>query len=63
MSKYLGEDVTNNQAEYHGLIAGLKAAQLEGATHLDIRGDSELVIKQVGVLAFTAFLVAITRQS
>ncbi|GAQ91985.1 probable phosphoglycerate mutase [Klebsormidium nitens] len=47
VSEYLGDDVTNNQAEYHGLIEGLKAAQLHGATHLEVRGDSELVIKQM----------------
>ena len=38
---------TNNVAEYGGLIAGLKAALELGATEVDIRMDSKLVIEQV----------------
>jgi probable phosphoglycerate mutase len=40
-------NATNNVAEYGGLIAGLKAALELGATHVDIRMDSKLVIEQV----------------
>lgn len=47
---YLGE-VTNNQAEYLALIAGLKAInnlfKNEDITKLDIKLDSELIIKQL----------------
>ncbi|MCA1812369.1 MAG: ribonuclease HI family protein [Halobacteriales archaeon] len=38
---------TNNVAEYHGLIAGLRAARDQGVTHLEVRGDSELVLFQM----------------
>ncbi len=38
---------TNNQAEYDALIHGLEAAADHGYDELDVRGDSELVVKQV----------------
>ena len=38
---------TNNQAEYRAVIEGLKAAKRHGATHVTVRGDSLLVIKQL----------------
>ena len=38
---------TNNVAEYSGLIAGLRAAAELGATHVDVRMDSKLVIEQM----------------
>ncbi|OVE83254.1 ribonuclease HI [Natronolimnobius baerhuensis] len=38
---------TNNQAEYEALIAALKAARDYGYDELHIRGDSELIVKQV----------------
>ncbi len=38
---------TNNVAEYSGLIAALQAALELGATHVDIRMDSKLVVEQV----------------
>eukprot|EP00877_Chromochloris_zofingiensis_P005499 jgi/Chrzof1/14950/Cz09g21260.t1 len=38
---------TNNEAEYVGLIQGLKTAALLGITRLDAYGDSQLVIRQV----------------
>ncbi|MBK8269255.1 MAG: ribonuclease HI family protein [Planctomycetes bacterium] len=43
---YLGH-VTNNQAEYTGLLKGLEIAAKAGADELDIRSDSELLVKQV----------------
>jgi len=46
LGKYLGR-ATNNVAEYTGLITGLQEAQKLGAKKLIIRGDSELVIKQM----------------
>jgi broad specificity phosphatase PhoE/ribonuclease HI len=38
---------TNNVAEYLGLISGLRAAYELGATHVDVRMDSKLVIEQM----------------
>lgn len=38
---------TNNQAEYAALLAGVKAARSYGYTEVQIRGDSELIVKQV----------------
>jgi probable phosphoglycerate mutase len=38
---------TNNVAEYRGLIAGLEAAAELGATEVDVRMDSKLVIEQM----------------
>jgi ribonuclease H / adenosylcobalamin/alpha-ribazole phosphatase len=38
---------TNNVAEYSGLIAGLKAAAELGATEVEVRMDSKLVVEQM----------------
>jgi probable phosphoglycerate mutase len=38
---------TNNVAEYGGLIAGLRAAADLGATEVDVRMDSKLVVEQM----------------
>ena len=38
---------TNNQAEYRALIEGLRAARDYGYAVVHVRGDSELVVKQV----------------
>ena len=45
-TSYFG-DVTNNQAEYDGLILGLEQAIKEGIKRLLVLGDSELVINQM----------------
>ena len=45
-SHHIGE-VTNNQAEYHALIQALQTARQMGCTHVVVRGDSQLVVKQV----------------
>jgi ribonuclease HI len=39
--------VTNNVAEYRGLLLGLQRAQELGATEVEVVNDSELVAKQV----------------
>ena len=39
-----GEKVSNNIAEYEGLIAGLKAAAALGVKRLTIKGDSQLLV-------------------
>jgi ribonuclease H / adenosylcobalamin/alpha-ribazole phosphatase len=38
---------TNNVAEYQGLIAGLRAAADLGATEVEVRMDSKLVVEQM----------------
>ena len=44
---------TNNVAEYHGLLAALTWAADHGVTSLEIRSDSELLVKQMlGVYRF-----------
>jgi ribonuclease HI len=45
--KYLGDSITNNQAEYSSLILGLQRAQYLGIKQIRCVGDSELVIKQL----------------
>lgn len=37
---------TNNRAEYEALVAGLEAARDFGFDEIEIRGDSELIVKQ-----------------
>lgn len=38
---------TNNFSEYTALIEGLKLAQAKGVTDLEVKADSELMIKQL----------------
>jgi len=45
--EYLGDGVTNNEAEYSGLINGLKAAIKRQYLSLHIRGDSKLIINHL----------------
>lgn len=44
--KYLGK-TTNNQAEYQGLLEGLKAAIRNNVQKLDCYLDSELIVRQM----------------
>lgn len=46
---YLGDSLTNNWAEYQGLIQGLAKAREMGLTDADVevRMDSELIVKQM----------------
>lgn len=46
IGRYIGK-ATNNVAEYSALVAGLQELKKLGATHIHIKGDSELVIKQL----------------
>ena len=46
-SLYIGKKETNNCAEYQGLILGLKQAEKLGIQNLTVKGDSQLVIKQM----------------
>lgn len=45
-SKRIGE-TTNNRAEYEALVEALSAAAEYGYDEVDVRGDSQLVVKQV----------------
>jgi ribonuclease HI len=46
-SKLVGEKVTNNVAEYTGLIMGLQEVFIRKIKNILVRGDSQLVIKQM----------------
>lgn len=46
VGRYLGR-ATNNVAEYEGLLAGLEAAAELGATDVEVRADSELMVRQL----------------
>jgi ribonuclease HI len=46
ISRSIGH-ATNNQAEYRAVIAALEAAVKLGAAEVEIRSDSELVVKQL----------------
>jgi len=46
-SVFAGHNTTNNEAEYTGLILGLNTALKQGITELQVRGDSQLVIRQM----------------
>jgi len=46
-SQLVGEKVTNNVAEYTGLIMGLQEVFVRQIKSILVRGDSQLVIKQM----------------
>jgi ribonuclease HI len=46
VSAFIGQG-TNNIAEYRAAIEGLKKAQSLGATEIELRMDSELVVRQL----------------
>lgn len=46
LGRYIGT-ATNNVAEYTALIVVMEEAKKLGATAIEIRGDSELVVKQM----------------
>ena len=46
IGRYIGR-ATNNVAEYKALIAGLEEAKKLGAKKVIIRGDSELIVRQM----------------
>ena len=45
--KFLGKNITNNQAEYHSLRLGLEEAQKMGAREVAVHMDSLLVVNQM----------------
>jgi len=52
-NQYLGDGITNNEAEYQAVILGLKKFKalfgkgLAKSTDIEIRADSELMVKQL----------------
>jgi len=46
ISRYIGR-TTNNQAEYRAIIAALEKTAQMGADRVDIRSDSQLVVRQL----------------
>ena len=46
LTQWLGR-ATNNVAEYSALILGLEEAKRRGATSIDVRMDSKLVVEQM----------------
>ena len=46
-TKYVGDCVSNNVAEYHGILLILHEIEKKGYTHVTIKGDSKLVIEQI----------------
>ena len=46
ISRYIGE-ATNNRAEFTALIAGLEEALRLGANSVDLKLDSELLVRQI----------------
>lgn len=46
IAEYLGE-TTNNQAEYRALVRGLERAVALGADGVEVRADSELMVRQM----------------
>jgi len=47
IAQYLGASLTNNQAEYNALILGLTRVQELGAEKVEVRSDSELMVRQM----------------
>jgi ribonuclease HI len=45
--EYLGSNKTNNEAEYAALSTGLLCAKALGVQRIHVKGDSQLVIKQI----------------
>ncbi len=46
IAEYLGE-ATNNVAEYKAMLLGLERARALGASEVEIRSDSELLVRQM----------------
>ncbi|MFA6197539.1 MAG: ribonuclease HI family protein [Patescibacteria group bacterium] len=47
ISEYIGDEITNNQAEYQAVILALTKAHELGATLVDCFLDSELIVNQL----------------
>jgi ribonuclease HI len=48
LAQLVGTNSTNNEAEYTGLLIGLRhAVEMGGVSELMVRGDSQLIIRQL----------------
>jgi ribonuclease HI len=47
ISHYIGENITNNVAEYKGLLLGLEECVKQDIKKVSVKGDSLLVINQM----------------
>lgn len=45
--QYLGEKYTKNEAEYIGLIVGMRVARILGVEHIIVQGDGPLIMRQI----------------
>lgn len=45
--QYVGDMITNNEAEYSALITGLRVAQSMGVANILVQGDSQLILRQI----------------
>src|SRR3989344_2653180 len=45
--RYIGDNKTNNEAEYEAVIAAMESAKALGGTHLEFKLDSELIERQL----------------
>lgn len=43
----ISEKSSNNEAEYQALIVGLQLFKGMGASQIEVRGDSELIVKKI----------------
>ncbi|KAH7491907.1 hypothetical protein PRIC1_002621 [Phytophthora ramorum] len=46
-TKYVGDQETNNAAEYHGLLLALQLAQRHQVSHVHVHMDSQLIVRQM----------------
>lgn len=46
-NQYVGDMVTNNEAEYSALIVGLRVARSMGVENVLVQGDSQLILRQI----------------
>ncbi|KAI9915391.1 hypothetical protein PsorP6_007160 [Peronosclerospora sorghi] len=46
-TKYVGDNKTNNEAEYHGLVLALQLAHRYQAIHVHVHMDSQLIVRQM----------------
>jgi len=47
LAQLVGTNSTNNEAEYTGLLIGLRRAVEMGVSELMVRGDSQLIVRQL----------------
>jgi len=45
--KFLGQSMSNNQAEYYAVVLGMQCALSLGVKRIECQGDSQLIVKQL----------------